>query len=97
MGDQTGGGGRGMCGGSSCMTRGGSYSRTSYRDHYAWVIRPVEVEEVCVGGSSCMTRGGSYSGTSLGQTPHHCCIFALGRCWYFGEFHYISGRHGNAY
>ena len=22
---------------------------------YAWVIRPVEVEEVCVGGSSCMT------------------------------------------
>ena len=29
---------------------------------YAWVIRPVEVEEVCVGGSSCITRGGSYSG-----------------------------------
>ena len=44
---------------------------------YAWVIRPVEVEEVCVGGNSCMTRGGSCSGTSLGD---HCCIFALGRC-----------------
>ena len=41
---------------------------------YAWVIRPVEVEEVCVGGSSCMTReGGSCSGTSLGD---HCCVFA---------------------
>ena len=41
---------------------------------YAWVIRPVEVEEVCVGGNSCMTRGGgSYSGTSLRD---HWCVFA---------------------
>ena len=45
---------------------------------YAWVIRPVEVGEVCIGGRSCMTRGGgSYSGTSL-RDP--CCVFAVGRC-----------------
>ena len=44
---------------------------------YAWVIRPVEVEEVRAGGSSCMTRGGSYSGTSL-RDP--CRVFAVGRC-----------------
>ena len=62
---------------------------------YAWVIRPVEVEEVCVGGSSCMTReGGSYSGTFLRD---HCCVFATREVLVLQEFQYISGRHGNAY